>query len=302
MSLRFTAILLSLTACDGGDTDTTDSGDDTGAGEVREFSYFVNTTTAYTGDTTCFGTDLGMVDPAKQGNATYNGEVHDFQTEDEVPEADISFWFADDISGTADAELVSGDNGEFTTTVPMCTPIAYGTFTDPLLELTVDTYEVHQVYPYEDDGVIDGEWINSVSTVTSKLIPGIIGIEWDTTTGIIAGTAYDCNEDPIGHAQIYIHDAAGNAPATGEVFYFDSNDLPTEKASQPDANEANGLWVAVNIPVGTWTAEMWVWNGTEHQLLGSTQLDIKAGSVNISNIYTGNDDGIVYPDTCLMAM
>ncbi len=297
MSLRFTAALLTLTACDSGpeDKETGDTGEVAG----REFEYFVNTQTVYTGDTTCFGTTPGEPDPAKQISVTYNGEVHDFQSEDEVPEADVKFWHGDDISTTPDAELVADSNGAFTTTVPMCTPIGYGTFTDPLLELTVDTYEVHQVYPYEEDGVVDGEWVNSVSVVTSKLIPGIIGIEWDVTTGIIAGTAYDCNEDPIGHAQVYIHDASGNAPATGEVFFFDSNDLPTEKADQPDTNENNGLWVAVNVPVGTWTVEMWVWNGTEHQMMGSTQLNIKAGSVNISNIFTGDDDGVSYPDSCL---
>jgi len=45
--------------------------------------------------------------------------------------------------------------------------------------------------------------------------------------------------------------------------------------------------------------EMWVFDGTQLVLLGSTSLDIQADSVNISNIYTGIDDGIYYPAACL---
>lgn len=301
MTLRSSALLLIVAACDsgGGGTDTSDTG---GGATERTRDYFVNTTDVYTGDAACNGTDMGQVDPAKQVMTSYNGEVHDFQSEDEVPEADVMFWLGDDINGAADTTLQADTNGAFTTEVPTCTPVAYGTFTPADWDQTVDTYEVHQVYGYEEDGVIDGEWINSVSQTTSKLIPGIIGIEWDPTTGIIAGTAFDCLENPVGNAQVFIHDGAGGIPATGEIFYFTDGDngLPTNHDIANDASVDNGLWVAVNIPVGTWTAEMWVFDGAEYVLLGSTRLDIKAGSVNISNIYTGHDDGIAYPESCLL--
>ncbi|MSQ03403.1 MAG: hypothetical protein EXR71_16190 [Myxococcales bacterium] len=301
MSLHFSALLLVVAACDGGPSDT-----DTGEGvpAPRVFSDFVNTTTPYVGDATCIGSDLGTVDPAKQLNATLNGLVIDFQSDDEVPDADVQMWFADDINGTPDVEPVSDASGAFSTSVPTCTPIAYGTSTDPLLELTVDTFEVHQVFGFEEDGVLDGEWVRSVSEVTAKLIPGIIGVDWDRTTGIIAGTAFDCNraeEGVYGHAQMFIHDSEGATPATGDVFYF-SNNLPQAKKDQPDTNPEDGLWVAVNVPVGEWTIEMWGYNGTDYEMLGSTSLTILAGSVNISNIYTGHTDGIAYPDSCLQVM
>jgi hypothetical protein len=285
-----------LAACTGKteDTDTAPVVDDS-----RTFEYFVFTSEQYTGDSTCIGTDMGTVDPAKQVDVTFNGEVHDFQTENEVAEATVRFWLGDDISGTADAEEVADADGNFSTTVPTCTPIAYGTFTPPEWEETVDTFEVHQVWGYTETGSNDGEWVNSVSQSTSKIIPSVIGIEWDNTTGIIAGTAFDCTEAEIGNAQIYLHDGSGTAPATGEIFYFDDNNLPTSHDKLTASNPENGLWVAVNVPVGTWHAEMWGWNGTEHVLLGSTVLNILAGSVNISNIYAGHDDGIAYPDSCL---
>jgi hypothetical protein len=297
MTHRLALPLLLVTACDGGgnaDTDTGSSADD-----ARTFDYFVFTNEVYTGETTCIGTDFGTVDPAKQVTVAYNGEVHDFQTEDEVSAATVKLWLDDDISGSPDAELTADRDGKFSTSLPTCTPIAYGTFTPPEWEETVDTFEVHQIYGFEEDGVIDGEWVNSVSQSTSKIIPSVIGIEWDTTSGIIAGTAYDCNEAKIGNAQIFIHDGTGAPPATGEIFYFDDNNLPTSHAKLTASNPENGLWVAVNVPVGTWTVEMWGWDGTQHVNLGSTVLNILAGSVNISNIYTGHTDGIFYPASCL---
>jgi hypothetical protein len=295
--------LLALPACDGGSDDGSGSGDGD-ADNLRDESYFLNTTTVYSGSTECQGGDFGTVDPAKQQSVTFNGEVHDFQTEDEVPDSTVKFWLGDDINATPDDEQTADSNGAFTTILPTCTPIAYGTFTPADWEETVDTYEVHQIYPYKEEGGY-GEWVNSVSQATSKIIPSVIGIQWDTSTGIIAGTAFDCEDGTegetkyYGNAQVILHDAEGNIPQTADVFYFDDYDLPTSKDKQADVNPLNGLWVAVNIPVGTWIVEMRGYNGSDYDLLGSTVLEIKAGSVNISNIYAGHGDGISYPASCL---
>ena len=292
-----------LIACDGGDgtSDGTDTGD--GSSERTE-SYFINTTVPYEGDSTCEGSEFASVDPAKQVTVTLNGEVSDFQTEDEVPDATVKVWLGDDINAATDDELTADSNGAFSTSLPTCTPIAYGTFTPAEWEETVDTYEVHQIFGYDEDGVID-ETVNSVSVATSKIIPSVIGIEWDESTGIVAGTAFDCEmgtdgeSEYFGHAQVLIHDADGNIPQTADIFYFDDYDLPTSHQNASDVNPLNGLWVAVNVPVGTWIVEMKGFNGTTYDLLGSTVLEIKAGSVNISNIYAGKDDGISYPASCL---
>ena len=53
------------------------------------------------------------------------------------------------------------------------------------------------------------------------------------------------------------------------------------------------------MPVGTWMVELYGWNGTAYDLLGSTELQIKAGTVTISNVYAGISDGKSYPDSCL---
>ena len=303
--MRASSLMLMLLAagCDGGeetkDTDeggTTDTSDTSGT-EDRGFDHFVNTTSTYTGDISCSGTTPATPDPSCQVDHALTGVVEDFQDGGGVPDATIKFWFGDDISTTADLSVTGDDDGNFTAEVPSCTPLGYGTST-PYGD-TVDTFEVHQVYDYEASHTLD-ETVNSVSAGTAAIIPSIIGVTWDeTSTGIIAGTAFDCNEDPIGHAQVFLHDGSGNAPATGEVFYFDDSDFPADNQSVPDANPNNGLWVAINVPVGTWVAEMWGWNGTEYENLGATELEIKVGSVNISNIYAGRTDGIYYPASCL---
>lgn len=275
---------------------TATGGPDEDAG--RSFADFVNTTEPYTGDTSCLGGPFNEVDPAKQTIATLNGVVMDFQ--DDVPVevgAEVKFWYGDDIAAAPDQVKVADAGGLFTAEVPMCTPLGYQTSTPPEIEETVDTYEVHQVYDYSDASTLN-EQVNSVSQSTSRLIPSIIGVEWEKEMGIIAGTAYDCNEDGLGHTQVFIHDGQGTPPESGEVYYFTDKDLPTTHEFQPDANPVNGLWVAVNVPVGTWTVEMHGYNGTDYDNLGATSLTIRANSVNISNIFPGRTDGIAYPDSC----
>jgi hypothetical protein len=272
--------------------------DGSGEEEGRTFEDFVNTTEAYTGDTSCLAGPFNEVDPAKQGLATLDGIVMDFQDDEPVEVgAEVKFWYGDDIAAAPDVVTTADGDGRFSARVPMCTPVGYETSTPPDLEETVDTYEVHQVYDYYDTMALD-EQVNSVSQSTSRLIPSIIGVEWDTTMGIIAGTAYDCNLSGLGHVQVYLHDADGNPPESGTVYYFTDNDLPADTKYVPDSNPNNGLWVAVNVPVGTWTVEMHGYNGSGYDNLGATQLTIKANSVNISNIYPGRTDGIAYPDSC----
>jgi hypothetical protein len=298
-----------LLACgsdkDGGSNDTDTTG---GGGGARTFADFVNVQTPWVGNTsTCFdGVNFvdQVADPSCQVEITLEGEVADFQTEDPVADATVQVWGGDDITGGSPLVTQADADGRFTATATSCTPFAYGVTTPAEWEETVDTYEVHQVYGFEDDGSVSATF-NSVSQATSQLIPALINVIWDETTAIIAGTAYDCDEEPIQYAQIYLHDAAGNPPPTGDVFYFSATggtNLPTDKASQPHTN-TNGLWVAMNVPAGTWTAEMWGWDAatSSHVKLGATVLQVEAGAVTISNIYTGDDDGIYLPASCTQA-
>ncbi len=311
MRSSLVSLLALLVAC-GSDKDggTTDTAADTG-GSTDRFADFVNVQTAWSGDTTCFQPNAAgdnfveaSPDPTCQTSLALEGTATDFQTDESVADATVQVWASDDIEGDATTVLQADADGNFGLEVPSCTPFAYAVTTPVEWDETVDTFEVHQVYGYSADGT-DDDAFNSVSQATSRLIPALIGVQWDTSTAIIAGTAYDCNQEPIQYAQIYLRDADGNPPATGDVFYFSENagtSLPTAKAAQPHTN-TNGLWVAINVPAGSWTVEMWGWDATasQHVVLGRTQLQVKAGGVTISNVYTGDGDGIYYPASCLEA-
>jgi hypothetical protein len=292
-------------ACSSGDTQD-DSGGTGGAGP-RTFEDFVDVQTPWTGDTSCFdGTTFSTAvpDPSCQQPITLSGVVTDFEKETPVGEAAVQIWRSDAIAGAADSVLAADAQGSFSVEVPACTPFAYGTSTPAEWEQTVDTYEIHQLYGFDGSGGAEDSF-NSVSIATSNLIAGLIGVNWDPATAIIAGKAYDCELAPIQYAQVYLHDAAGNPPVTGDVYYFTANggqDLPAMHAQQPHTN-TNGLWVAMNIPPGSWIVELWGWDATAgaHVLLGKSPLEVAAGAVTVSNLYTGEDDGVRYPASCLEA-
>ena len=289
-------LAVALAGCSGGEGSKTD--DSTGGTSVDPMSFYINVKTAPVGDLTCYAGSWLPAPTICSGctaDVTLNGTVQDFQEETPVAQADVEFYFSDSISSAADATLKADASGLFNLPVPACTPLGYKTSTPVEWDQTKDTYEVHQIWDYDASGAIS-ETVNSVSVATSKIIPAMLGVDWDTTTGIIAGTAFDCNEDPIDNAQVVVKSMDG-VVQNASIFYFkDSFPNQTELDTSPD-----GLWVAVNVPVGTWSVEMYVWDDatSTQKLIGSTNLEVKANSVNISNIYTGHNDGIRYPNACL---
>ena len=83
-----------------------------------------------------------------------------------------------------------------------------------------------------------------------------------------------------------------------DVFYF-VDDFP--QRDQPHTSE-DGLWVAMNVPEGSWNVEMYVSDGAGgHIQMSNTRVEVFANSINISNHYTGYGEGIKYPDSCVAA-
>lgn len=235
------------------------------------------------------------VDEALQVTHQVELTVVDFESEVPVADVSVSFWYGDNVDATSDVGGTSGEDGTLTIEVPTCTPVSYKTGTDPALEETKDTYEAHQMYapPAEGQGVT-GE-LNSVSDETYSIIPALLGVTVETGTGVIAGTAYDCSEAAIEGATVSVHDAEGTTPDGVVVKYFVGG-FPdrTQPYTSPD-----GLWVAMNVPPGDWVVEMTTVSSGETVVRGATQVQVKADSINISNIYTGYGDGVKYPAECL---
>ena len=285
--------LIGICACAKPDTDTDTNDTDVEGPPV--FEDFINTTTEATGESSCFtGTWLTQsVDPTKVGTAAATGRVLDFQKDTPVPDATLTVWYADSVAGTADATGTTVTDGTVSLTLPTCQAFTYETATNPDLEQTVDTFEAHQIFgPDEPDRIF-----NSVSDSTYKIIPSLLGVSVDPDKGVIAGTAFDCIDANIEHAQVVVKDGAGNIPESLIVKYF-VDKFPNR--DQPDTSP-DGLWTAINVPEGDWTVEMYVYRAAtgEHEMIGSTVLTVYPNSINISNIYTGYSDGVKYPAECL---
>jgi hypothetical protein len=286
------------TGTSGGD-DTGDAGDDGGDGGAV-YEDFINVTDAPVGDFTGYETGFEgagswwtSVATASTDAIPLSGEVVDFESDDAVSDADVEVWWSDAVSGAPDSHSSSdGDGNVGDLEVPACTAVTYKVSTDAALGETKPTYEAHAVYQGTS---ATGEEFNSVSTTTYQIIPSLLGVSPDPDKGLIAGTAYDINEDKIEGAQVVVHDGSGNIPGSLSVKYF-VDDFPNR--NQPYTSP-DGLWVAVNIPPGTWTVEMYVADGAGgHLLLGATEVSVFADSINISNIYTGYGDGVKLPAAC----
>jgi len=305
-ALIASALLLGLAACTGGDddkaTDDTNSTVDDGDifSEVITLEETLGTDT--TGALSCYTPGGEWVsetpDPSCQVTADIQGIVEDFESEDPVEDATLEFFYGDIISGSPD-DVMSTDSDGFAdgAEAPTCTPVSYRVSTDPDLDETKVTIEAHQIFNAVADGDPIDTTFNSVSSDTYAIIPSLLGISVDPEKGIIAGTAYDCDEQEIEGVQVIVRDANGDYAVDQEVRYF-VEDFPNR--DQPYTSE-DGLWIAINIPPGRVTVEMWAISGGELVQVAATELDLVADSINISNMKLGYGDGVFYPTDCLSA-
>ena len=107
------------------------------------------------------------------------------------------------------------------------------------------------------------------------------------------------NGDAFEGAQVVVRGTNGSIPESEVVRYFVEN-FPNR---QQMWTSEDGLWVAINIPVGDWIIEMWVYDeaSSGHLLQGTTPVKVFANSINIANVVSGHDDGLLYPDNCLLS-
>lgn len=315
-ALRLLPSLL-LLACAGGtdtkSTEDTDGTDDTEVETPVEREPIVGNFECFTPASTYSEITwlTQTVDATLVGPITIDGQVNDFQDDEDPPrgETTVSLWYDDEPSGTPDASAQTDNTlerlGEVEIEAISCQPSAYLALRNPALEDAKPTYKAHQVYPPIDD--FESEF-TTVSISTYLLIPSVLGVSPDTSKSIISGTAFDCTRQPetlsdiddgkVENAWVKVKDLEGNEPAGVMVHYFiDGTDGPF-----PDrdlhATSANGIWTAINVPVGEYRVEMWGLVDGEEVILGSTQLSSVADSINIANIFAGYE-GVKYPGTCL---
>ena len=303
----FTMALLALVACKDKSSDDTaaavdDSGtDDSGATDDTAeeetygvFSDFINTTEAATGDFTCYtGT---WITETVDSNCLWTvpiteGETEDFASGNKVPGALVEAFHSDAVSGTADLSVTADEDGLFTGDYPVCLPVTVKTsIADGSIMDTVEQHTIH--------GIGDGVHVTalSVDEGTWLTIPSLFGVPIDDDKGVIAGQAHDCNEDVIVGAQVVVVDSAGNIPGDERIGYT-AGGIPNRSLT---ATSDDGVWIAMNLPPGKYTAEMYVSDGAGGQtLVGSAPVEAFALSVTIASVLYGRTSGYDLPDSCL---
>lgn len=292
-------LILTLMAC-GGDKGTTETDDTEDQTLDDNFSDFIYVTEAPGGDLVCFESGYpdnewteDSVATGVQNPSTMNGDVIDFESDEPVEEATVDVYFTNAITGTPDSTGISDSAGSFSLDFETCTPYTYRTYTDPALGDTKVTIQANRIEPNEPTL---SETFNSVSAATYAVIPSLLGVSPDVDKGTVAGTAYDCNGEEFSGAQIIVRDADGNVPESLVVKYFvDSFPNRNQEWTSED-----GLFVAINIPEGEWTLDMYASDGAGgHIFLGQAPVQVYADSINISNISTGYSDGLRFPSSCL---
>jgi hypothetical protein len=278
------------------DTGTGPVGDTGPIGDVSGFDDFIYTDAAYDGDLDCLTGALGT-EAASPGCAdrtvTMSATVLDFQSDQAVDEANVEIFLVDGIAGVPDHDVETDINGMISAAMPTCTPFTYRVSTDAAADLTKITIESHDVLPFSTSSLVSHE-MNSVSSTTYSLIPAIFGVSPDPTKGIVAGTAYDCDGDPIAGLQVVVKDSNGNVPSGMLAGYF-VDDFPAKEA---EATSSDGIWVLVDVPTGIVTVEGYVYNGSGHDLVASTTLEVLTDSINISSIHAGVSNGVKMPESC----
>ncbi len=145
----------------------------------------------------------------------------------------------------------------------------------------IDTYEVNiPINPMSTTPIER----NSVSHFTATALPGLVGIDYDSSKAVIAGGVRDCVGDFIRGGLISIT-AGGSMVPDSQVFYFSEQDLPVRKTLQQYTNY-DGLFTGINVPPAgmvTVTASGIVGSGSVVKL-GEKTIPVFAGALTISDI------------------
>ena len=212
-----------------------------------------------------------------------------------VAEVDISFWYDNTTSGDADSNGITGNDGVLEIELPSCQPLT------TLAIRSIDTEPT-----YKANFVIDPEnpsaEVTVVESLTAASIKAILNESTSDTSSLVAGTIYDCNQDPVLNARARVKDSSGNILADARDYYFNDASLPTRRSNRSYTN-TDGRWVVFNLPVGAVTIEIYGntcdGDNCTEVVLGTTDLTSVGNSVNIGNVFAGVEGGVYYPQSCL---
>ncbi|MCS6798195.1 MAG: hypothetical protein NZ898_06660 [Myxococcota bacterium] len=243
--------------------------------------------------------------PAEGSPISFTFHVQDFQEDTPTSGVCVKF-FPDNVVTDAPCMPGSGTDfmtdmmGDFTVMDAAGSWYAYRIF--PRMGATPATTVVGSVQINEPAPMMAGGRVvgNSVSQATINLIPAVLGFGRVAGTGLIAGTAYDCDQEPLYGVQVRLFTAdrtpivEGTRRMDPHFRYFDGEDFPS--ADQPWTH-VDGLFAVGNIPVPADNQPIYVetWGrqtpGGPVEMIGCERIRVFADTVAIVNVMPKRMDG-----------
>ncbi|MAQ16865.1 MAG: hypothetical protein CMN30_18990 [Sandaracinus sp.] len=240
--------------------------------------------------------------PAGGADATFTMEIREFRGGTAVEGLCVKF-FPDnvvDLGADCDpgSDFVTDASGNISVTAPAGGWYSYRVFPSASDEI-VDSFQINELAP-ADGGTNDGI---SVAESTLRLIPAVLGVQAATGTTLVAGTAQDCNGEPVygAIAAIYREDGTFIAEAGGNTSpkyrFFDGDGTPSTAQRW---THVDGLFGGINMPVDAGgenlLVELWGMNDAgELEVIGCETVPAAPDAVAIVNVGPLRADGPTCP-------
>jgi hypothetical protein len=250
----------------------------------------------------CDGIDTA---PAGGAEISFTFHVQDFQEDTATSGVCVKFYpdnvlNADPCTPGSGMDFMSDAMGNFTVMDMADSWYGFRIFpkTGPTPTTTVvGSIQINESAPSAAAGTVEG---NSVSQATLNLIPAVLGFARAPDTALIAGTAYDCDEEPMYGVQVRLFNAdrtpipEGSRRPDPHFRYFDGEDFPN--GDQPWTH-VDGLYAIGNIPVPADGQPIYVetWGrqtaDAEEEMIGCERVPVIADTVSIINVAPRRMDG-----------
>lgn len=234
--------------------------------------------------------------PPTDGEAiNFNLRVEEFRTDQTFPELCVKF-YADNMPVVGDecdaSDLSTDSEGRVTVNAPAGGWYAYRVYpkSGPTASRTIDgSVQVNETAP-----TTAGETLRarSISAATLDLIPTVLGISRVPGTAIVAGTVFDCDDEPVYGAITRVYRDDGTFVAEGarnddpHYRFFDGDSFP--RAEQVYTH-VDGLFGLINLDVASGGEFVWVeaWGRRgdgEPEIIACERIPVFKGTISIINL------------------
>lgn len=266
LSLAFTVVSLTFTACGGDDAATPDAPTDESGFATPTVTLKANKEVGDNdwmelgpADLTCLNT--ASTDVATATAITLNSKVTDFQSGNAVPNAMVTAFPEQNYMAPFDTKTSDASTADISFTIPAGTK-RYGfrmTSSTSLPTLLLNQI----VNPNNVTNMVttDPAKIQSVSNATAALLPALIGQTRQPGTGVVAGALRDCMGREVSGFVATVSSTSGTAtPIAGAQAYYFADDVGLPVHHRQGAySSKDGLFLVIQLPATMPTGYVQMW-------------------------------------------